>query len=99
MLKDCNKLMGTLNDNFRCINDISMDKKGHIRIYGVYKKQRKAKHFIIVNNTLLNIVNPSRQFTFQFNGQAGANTKEILHFDFDFMINHIKYDFIKHFKD
>ena len=95
-LQNSNKLMTYLNDNFKKIDNISINKNGYIEIDGVYRTNKKEYKFIIVNNHLLRITNKYKRYTHQINGESGVNCKNIDYIDLEF-INNYKYDFIKHY--
>lgn len=96
----CNKLMAILNDEFIFEIEPHLNNQNYL-IFKAYRGKRSkwAKRFIIVNNTILQIKDNCRTYTYQINGTAGKNTKEVMTLDIGIDINQIKYDFEKYINE
>ena len=94
-LTNCNLLLGWLNDNFKAITQISLNKQNYLEICGYYKNSKKESRYVIVNNHLIKITNDYKRYTFLTNGDSGINCKNINYINLE-NINNYKFYFMEY---
>ena len=85
-LQDDNKALSILNDTFT-VWELDTVQYNNVTIKGVIKGSRKEKHYIIVNNILLEIKNNTKIYNYDVSGSAGKNTKVITELELPFTRN------------
>lgn len=92
----CKILWEKLNEEFQFEIEPHLNSKNYIMFKAIRGKAKWAKRYIIVNNTILQISDNAKTYTYQINGQAGKNTKEVMQLDIGIEINQIRFEFEKY---
>ena len=95
-LQFCEKLWEVLSNEFKFEVEPHLNPKNYIMFKAFRGKSKFAKRFIIVANTVLQIADNARNYTYQINGDSGKNTKEIMKLDIGIEINQLKFEFEKY---